>query len=204
MDSDVAWKIMRTGNSPFVLFITFIDLVACVVLWIKTQISVGYLVFLMLSYCSVPCVLVVEALDLPLLPLLALLPVVIGYGLALLRFYMTGSISSAFKQDFLISVKYGVFSLNAFIGYANSVIFFLTVAKLVQIVHTRLFEIPLFVPGLPPHQRLPRIVHLRHRKWIVDDFWFGTPARSRWVALCNVVLTLAVLASFFAYEIPRL
>eukprot|EP00004_Rigifila_ramosa_P020818 TRINITY_DN5449_c0_g2_i1.p3 TRINITY_DN5449_c0_g2~~TRINITY_DN5449_c0_g2_i1.p3 ORF type:complete len:118 (-),score=25.34 TRINITY_DN5449_c0_g2_i1:69-422(-) len=117
---------------------------------------------------------------------------------------MTGTIYSAMSEDYLFEVKYGTFSVNAFIGYTISVFFFLVVGKMIQILQTRFFEIPVFVPGLPPHGWLPRIVQLQHRKWAVDEFWFGTPQRSRRTVLWNVALALATFVAFFAHQIPRL
>eukprot|EP00004_Rigifila_ramosa_P025848 TRINITY_DN7833_c0_g4_i2.p1 TRINITY_DN7833_c0_g4~~TRINITY_DN7833_c0_g4_i2.p1 ORF type:complete len:332 (+),score=48.50 TRINITY_DN7833_c0_g4_i2:123-998(+) len=204
-DSAVALKIVQMGNSPFVVFVVLIDLAACVVLWTKTHYDVLVLLSILLGVGgSMPLLLTIEAVDVPLLPLLVLPPIAGHYGVNLLRFYTTGSIHSAMSEDYLIDVKYGAFSLNAFIGYAASVIFFLVVSKMIQIMQTRFFEIPVFVPGLPPHDWLPRVVQLEHRKWAMDDFWFGTPERSRRTALVNSVLTLAVLVVFFLHEIPRL
>eukprot|EP00004_Rigifila_ramosa_P025850 TRINITY_DN7833_c0_g5_i1.p4 TRINITY_DN7833_c0_g5~~TRINITY_DN7833_c0_g5_i1.p4 ORF type:complete len:134 (-),score=25.26 TRINITY_DN7833_c0_g5_i1:211-612(-) len=71
---------------------------------------------------AVPVVL--EEFDMPLLPCLALVLLCLAFGTNLLRFCMTGSIYSAIGEDslFNVNLKYGTFSLNAFIGYATSVL----------------------------------------------------------------------------------
>eukprot|EP00004_Rigifila_ramosa_P003208 TRINITY_DN13385_c0_g1_i1.p1 TRINITY_DN13385_c0_g1~~TRINITY_DN13385_c0_g1_i1.p1 ORF type:complete len:409 (-),score=90.71 TRINITY_DN13385_c0_g1_i1:28-1254(-) len=205
IDQTVALNIVQMGNSPFAAFVVLLDLIALILLWAKTHYSLLVLVYSILSIGATTfLLLILEALDIPLAPLLALTPVAVAYGSSLIRFYMTGAIFSALREDVIVNVKYGSFSLNAFIGYAASVLFFLAAGKMIQILYTRFFEVPVAVPGLPPHERIPRYVHLKHRTWDVDRPFFGTPEKTKITVLWNAVLGVAVLTLFFAHEIPRL